>query len=61
MNVHARYIIGMLAFALVVIASSSVGTNPNLTQILGFALSLASLILALIAIVHSLVSTSSAE
>ena len=57
-NVHAWYLSGILAFLLVCALAVDWGSIAELATILSFAVGLASLILALIAIIQALTSTS---
>lgn len=56
-NVHAWYSTGILGFLLVCVLAVDWGSIPELVTVLSFAVGLASLILALIAIIQTLTST----
>lgn len=60
-NLHAWYATGILSFLLICSLAIDLGSIPELATILSFAVGLASLILALIAIIQALTSTSSVE
>jgi hypothetical protein len=60
-TVHGWYASGILSFLLVCAVASDWGSIPELATILSFAVGLASLILALIAIIQALTSTSGTQ
>lgn len=60
-NVHAWYAVGILGFLLICSLAINWGSIKDLSTILSFAVGLASLILALIAIIQSLTSTNNVE